>query len=87
METSVPVAAGVRCRERRVLATLRVGENEHGIAEPGTDVSVRRLPDLCARMETVIGDVVVAAPVAGVVGVAPAAGVIDMSPVCSATAV
>jgi hypothetical protein len=62
------------------LATLRDGEKEHGIVEPGTDVSVRRLPDLRARIDTIVGAVVVA--VAAPVAVAAAT-----SPVCKATAV
>ncbi len=78
-ETSVPVAAGVRCRERRPRATLRAGANEHCIVAPGTDVSVRRSPDLRARIETIVGAVVVSA---GVV-VAP----VGISPTWNATAV
>lgn len=78
LATVVPAAAGV-CRERR--AILRDDENEHGIVAPGTDVNVRRLPDLCARNETICGGVAAAAP--AVVVVAP----VGTSPVCNATAV
>jgi len=74
------VAAGVRCRERRLRATLRVGPKEHSIVDPGTDVSVKRSRDLRARMETIVG---------AVAGVVAAAGVVPVatSPIWSATAV
>jgi len=62
-------------------ATLREDEKEHGIVAPGTEVSVRRLPDLRARNETICGGVVVAAPAVVVVAV------VGTSPVCNATAV
>jgi hypothetical protein len=70
-ETSVPVAAGVLCL--RLLATFRVGPNAHFIVEPGAGVSIKRLPDLRARIETIIGGVVTAgaAPVAGVTAISP----------------
>jgi hypothetical protein len=54
--------------------------NEHCIVEPGTDVSVKRLPDLRARIETIVGG-------GGVEAAAPVAGVVATSPVCKATAV
>ena len=76
-ETSAPVAAGVLIgRVRRFLATFLVGPNEHFIAAPGAGVSINRLPDLRARIETIIGGIV-AAPV---VAAAPVAGVAAMSP-------
>jgi hypothetical protein len=59
---------------------LRDDENEHGIVAPGTDDSVRRLPDLRARSETICGGAAVAAP-------AVVVAVVGTSPVCSATAV
>jgi hypothetical protein len=78
LATVVPAAAAF-CLERR--AALRDVVNEQGVAAPGTEVSVRRLPEWCARNETICG-AVVAAPVVAPAVVAPA-----MSPVCSATAV
>ena len=53
--------------------------NEHSMIEPGTDVSVKRSPDLRARMETTAG----AAAVVVVVVVGPVA----TSPAWNATAV
>jgi hypothetical protein len=59
---------------------LRVGENEHCIAEPAAGISVRLLPRLRARSETIVGAV---APVVAVAVAAP----VGTSPVCNATAV
>jgi hypothetical protein len=60
--------------------------NEHCIVAPGTEVSVRRSPDLRARMETVVG---VAADPAAIVAAAPVVAAVagPVSPVCNATAV
>lgn len=49
--TVAPVAAAF-CRERRELP----GVNEHRIVLPGTDVSVKRLPEWRARNETICGE-------------------------------
>jgi hypothetical protein len=59
--------------------------NEHGIVAPGTEVNVRRPPDLRARKETVVG--VAAGPV--MVAAAPVVAAVagPVSPVCKATAV
>ena len=46
-----PVMAAF-CRERRELP----GVNEHRIVLPGTDVSVKRLPEWRARNETICGE-------------------------------
>lgn len=74
-DTSVPVAAGVRWRERRPRA-VRVGVNEQRIAAPAAGVSVKRSPERRARMETIIGvaDAPTVVPVAAVV--APAGAVV-----------
>jgi len=84
-ETSVPVATGVRERERRLFATFRVGINEHCIVAPGTEVNVKRSPDLRACMETVVGVAAGPVMVAAAAVVAAVAG--PVFPVCNATAV
>lgn len=68
--TSVPVASGVACRER--LRPARVGVNEQRIVEPAAGVSVKRLPERRARIETIIGAVPMptVVPIAAVVPVA-----------------
>jgi hypothetical protein len=65
---------------------LRAGVNEHCIVAPGTEVNVKRSPDLRARIETVVG--VAAAPPA-IVAAAPVVAAVagPVSPVCKATAV
>jgi hypothetical protein len=71
---AVAGAAGFAFRFRDRAPPL--GVNEHTCVEPGTVVSVKRLPDFFARMETING---------GLAGCA--VGVVASSPNCMATPV
>ena len=75
-DTSVSVVAGVRWRERRPRAVLRVGVNEQHIAAPAAGVSVKRSPERRARMETIIGVAVAPTVVPVAAGVVPVVAVV-----------